>query len=322
MERRTVWIVVVAVVALTVIALSAATLDSTTDAGGGVGLGGSDQGLDDERTERPEDLGGGGDGGSVGALPEPGFPVDIPLPCFRLLMDPLVIFGLIAAIFLIGALIAWRWTIGEGVAIVMLIVIIGLPIYLLLTACEVRDVDIDFPLVGGSPGGEGGGLNLPGVTDSTANPTPPEILFILGGLLAFVALLAWWASGDRDLPSEPEEETDEPIEPSPDVAAVGRAAGRAADRLETTDEFENEVYRAWAEMTRSIDVAHPRSSTPAEFASAAVEAGMEPPDVNRLTVLFEEVRYGGFDATPERERDAIETLRRIEEQYAEWDAEG
>jgi hypothetical protein len=237
-------------------------------------------------------------------------------------MDPLVIFGLIAAIFLIGALIAWRWTIGEGVAIVMLIVIIGLPIYLLLTACEVRDVDIDFPLVGGSPGGEGGGLNLPGVTDSTANPTPPEILFILGGLLAFVALLAWWASGDRDLPSEPEEETDEPIEPSPDVAAVGRAAGRAADRLETTDEFENEVYRAWAEMTRSIDVAHPRSSTPAEFASAAVEAGMEPPDVNRLTVLFEEVRYGGFDATPERERDAIETLRRIEEQYAEWDAEG
>ncbi|MFT4958108.1 MAG: hypothetical protein ACI9PP_002168, partial [Halobacteriales archaeon] len=97
------------------------------------------------------------------------------------------------------------------------------------------------------------------------------------------------------------------------------AAGRAADRLETGDEFENDVYRAWAEMTTELEVEHPSSSTPSEFAMAAVDAGMDRNDVDRLTELFEEVRYGGFDPTPEREGEAIETLRRIETEYAEGD---
>ncbi|MFT4891934.1 MAG: hypothetical protein ACI9YT_002871, partial [Halobacteriales archaeon] len=61
----------------------------------------------------------------------------------------------------------------------------------------------------------------------------------------------------------------------------------------------------------------PQSSTPGEFATEAIDAGMAPEDVNRLTELFEAVRYGGREPTEKRERTAIETLRRIEDQYAD-----
>jgi hypothetical protein len=102
-----------------------------------------------------------------------------------------------------------------------------------------------------------------------------------------------------------------------DTDALGRAAGRAADRIETGTDAENEVYRAWVEMTRHLDVDHPESSTPAEFAAAAVDAGLDPDDVDELTRQFEAVRYGGDEPTTERERRAIEALRRIEAEYAD-----
>ena len=50
--------------------------------------------------------------------------------------------------------------------------------------------------------------------------------------------------------------------------------------------------------------------------TTAVEAGMAREDVDRLTSLFEEVRYGGESPTEEREEQALEALRRIEDEYA------
>ncbi|RJS95802.1 DUF4129 domain-containing protein, partial [Halococcus sp. IIIV-5B] len=97
----------------------------------------------------------------------------------------------------------------------------------------------------------------------------------------------------------------------------GRAAGRAADRIEHDAGLENGVYRAWREMTDHLDVARPESSTPGEFARAATEAGMRGRDVDELTDLFTRVRYGDERVTDERERRATSALRRIEETYAE-----
>ena len=77
----------------------------------------------------------------------------------------------------------------------------------------------------------------------------------------------------------------------------------------------NEVYRAWREMTASLDVESPETTTPREFQRAAVEAGMAREDVSVLTSLFESVRYSGLDPTEETERRAVETLRRIEASY-------
>lgn len=96
--------------------------------------------------------------------------------------------------------------------------------------------------------------------------------------------------------------------------AVGRAAGRAADRIDETT-LSNGVFRAWREMTAALDVDDPESTTPAEFADAAVESGMARDDVETLTDLFRDVRYGGVQPTAERERQARETLRHIEETY-------
>jgi hypothetical protein len=171
--------------------------------------------------------------------------------------------------------------------------------------------------------GSGGSPELPGGAsqgpEDASSPVtdPPTVLFALFGvvLVGAVALIARSTGDDLSQP-DPDEESSGPT----DVAAVGRAAGRAADRIEERDGFDNEVYRAWDEMTRHLDVANPDASTPTEFAAAAVDAGMAREDVDALTDVFEAVRYGAADATDAREREAVEALRRIERAYAEADA--
>lgn len=99
-------------------------------------------------------------------------------------------------------------------------------------------------------------------------------------------------------------------------AAVGRAAGRMADRLSQSASA-NDIYRAWAEMTDHLDVETPRTRTSGEFATAAVDAGLPSEDVATLTALFERVRYGGRSVTDERKERAIAALRRVERAHTD-----
>ena len=161
-------------------------------------------------------------------------------------------------------------------------------------------------LPGGAPGGP----------ESSAVPVadPPTVLLVLFGLVLLgAAAVVLRLTGDDVAELGPAEETPR----AADVAAVGRAAGRAADRIESDVDVENAVFRAWREMTGGLDVANPASSTPSEFAAAAVDAGMDREDVTELTGLFEAVRYGGLDADEERERRAVAALRSIERTYAD-----
>ncbi|MFC7213094.1 DUF4129 domain-containing protein [Saliphagus sp. GCM10025334] len=105
-------------------------------------------------------------------------------------------------------------------------------------------------------------------------------------------------------------------------AAVAAAAGRAADRIadESSTGVDNEIYRAWREMTDLLEVDRPESTTPREFAAVAVDAGLERDHVEELTGLFEAVRYGHEDTTDEREERAVSILRAIESTYGETDA--
>jgi hypothetical protein len=157
-------------------------------------------------------------------------------------------------------------------------------------------------LVEGLGPGSGGGLAV----------TTPTLL--VGGLVVltlvfFTASLFLFAEDD-DEKSQPEYgfEDERP-------EAIGRIAGEVADEIESDEEPDNEVYRAWAKMAAELDVDDPDRSTPTEFADAAREAGLDPADVRKLTALFEEVRYGTADATSERERRALAALRRIERRY-------
>ncbi|KKF38992.1 hypothetical protein FK85_32195, partial [Halorubrum saccharovorum] len=148
----------------------------------------------------------------------------------------------------------------------------------------------------------------------------PELLFVLlviAALAASVGVLLLAGGDDEATPGAGAAE-DDPEDSEPDLTAVGRTAGEAADRIEESD-AENEVYRAWRDMTTVLDVDRPASSTPAEFAAAAVDAGVDEEPVATLTEVFERVRYGGEDATDDRERRAVEALRRIEERYGDGD---
>lgn len=97
---------------------------------------------------------------------------------------------------------------------------------------------------------------------------------------------------------------------------IGAAAGKLADEIEEGASVPNGVYEAWVEMTDVLEIEDPETSTPQEFADAARAAGIAQNDVEELTDLFEEVRYGTVTPTEQRENRALEALRRIEQTYA------
>ena len=165
------------------------------------------------------------------------------------------------------------------------------------------------PFGEGTPGTDGDG-------DADRGPVPTGYLLVLLSIAAGVFVGALVLS-DGENRGSGDEEGGGGTGLEPATAAVGAAAGRAADRLEEGGEFDNEVYRAWAEMTRPLDVDRPAATTPDEFARAAVDAGLAADDVAELTRLFEEVRYGGRETTPAVETRAISVLERIESTYAD-----
>lgn len=158
------------------------------------------------------------------------------------------------------------------------------------------------------PGGGGGG-GTPVIGDWF------PVFLLLGGLLV-VGVVASVLVRRRDEP--PGGSDFEPSDQSTGHAAdLGAAAGRAADRIGTETDTENEVYRAWREMIELLELGDPQSATPGAFARKAMAAGLAEEDVTDLTELFEQVRYGDRPVTTDRERAAVNTLRRIEERYAE-----
>ncbi|MFC6904019.1 DUF4129 domain-containing protein [Halalkalicoccus tibetensis] len=289
----------IAALALFAVALSAATLGSTvtTDGDGPSGTG---------------DGGGGGDG-EGGPLPEPesGSPAEtVVAPYLAELLTVLVV--LIALVVVVYALVYRR---EAAKVIIGMALLIGLA-YLLFRFVAGVGGEMAPPLEPGEGtpfGGDGEGEATDG--DDPTGPSLPAALAVLVLVLTLVggviALL-----GRSDASEEAGSEDAEAGPDTADAAAVGRAAGRAADRVENRG-TENEVYRAWREMTGLLDAPDPEARTPGEFADRAVAAGISEEDVDELTRLFEDVRYGERTVSEEYERRAVETFRRIERRYAE-----
>lgn len=288
----------IAALALLAVAFAAATLGSTVtteDGPSGSGNGG----------------GGEGEGGPL-PPPESGSPGETVLVPY--LAEFLTALAVLAALaLLVYALFHRR----EALALLVVLALLLALIYFLFELLAGVGGELSPPpLEPGADGPldeEGDGDGMDG--EEPAIPSTPSILagFVLllavvGGLIALVG-----RSSDDDARTESHE-----ADPStaPDAAAVGLAAGRAADRV-ASRETENEVYRAWREMTGLLDAPDPESRTPGEFADRAVEAGLAEEDVDELTRLFEDVRYGERAVSEEYERRAVETFRRIERRYAE-----
>ena len=156
-------------------------------------------------------------------------------------------------------------------------------------------------------------------------PVPTDLLraLFLGAVVTVVvgaalAIRRLRTDGSPAAPPTDFEQTAGP-ELSQDTAAEDARdeAERAADRIERRDAgLENEVYRAWYEMTRALGARRPRSETPGRFAQRAVAAGMDEAAVRELTALFRAVRYGDRELTAADEDRAVDLLRRLSEAEA------
>ncbi|ELZ07056.1 hypothetical protein C479_15662 [Halovivax asiaticus JCM 14624] len=181
-----------------------------------------------------------------------------------------------------------------------------------------------FHVIGAGPGfpTEGTswtGAELTGPTSNSGGNVNAATLVVttLGGFfVVFVGLVLYLRS--KGTPSNEVTANRSPLDGDVSAAAVGAAAGRAATQIESASQqdTENEIYRAWKEMTTLLPVESPQTTTPREFEAAAVEVGLERADVSDLTELFEAVRYGTEEVTHAREEQAIDILRRIESTYA------
>lgn len=76
----------------------------------------------------------------------------------------------------------------------------------------------------------------------------------------------------------------------------------------------NVVLRAYYDMSRTVSeqgVTRAEGMTPREFEARMIQAGLPRRDVERLTRLFEEVRYGHVEAGERQKREAIACMEAI-----------
>ena len=146
----------------------------------------------------------------------------------------------------------------------------------------------------------------------SATPTVHEstVLRWLGyllvvGLLILLALGAWRILKGRYKPGETE------------LPGVSQIAARAAADLERGGELSDIVLRCYSEMCDILSrkVRLSGEMTAREFAQRLQQKGVNEQEVTKLTILFEQVRYGRYATGLKERKEAIEALKAIEEQY-------
>jgi hypothetical protein len=317
-DRDTVFTLCLAALTIVALGAAAATVETADTLGGGEGGSGLGSGSAEDRT---------GSGPGAGPLPPGDFTGGIDPICFPVLREPPVLGAMGLA--LAGGVAAAHRYFGDRLSTAVVSGVVALPViflWSLLAYC-------------GDPSGET--VNAPGadVAIETANETwlpffgggsgesggavvsaPSAVAFLLAGIALTGAVVVLLASRGDDT-VEIDTGGDAPdARSAPDVSAVARAAGRAADRIDGDAAVENEVFRAWAAMTDALDLESPETATPARFEAAAVDAGMDPDDVAELRGLFEAVRYGNRTPNADREQRAIAALRRVEDEYGDLSA--
>lgn len=308
---------VIPLLAIIAISLAAATLTSPT-AVGGIGTGDENdpsEGLQSPATQP------GGPGFSIafedGSFDELGSVAPlISLPCLEFLThDQFFISAIITLI--IVAYILHRIA---GILVpIGLYVVAAAPvilIYRLLTACvpaERSQVTLFSISEGAVANATSISLPLPGLggADTAAGSVEPTslFLFVLLGVGLLIAIIILYESTGDDLPTEP---TPQPTTGTPwQISSKSVETTQSLTHLENSVIADNKIYQAWKKMTEEVDIPRPQTSAPREYAEKAIEEGKHPRAVERLTALFEEIRYGTKQPTPESETQAEEALEEI-----------
>jgi len=319
-NRRTIGVAIIAICCVGAIVFAAGTLSQTTSAGEDATQPAPEQDDSIDATDSPMDVN--VEGGETQQKP----PVKVER-CERSI-PPLLLLGLMGIVVGVTAFMYRKYDRMVALSAFFVVGVLVATTVPFLVTCPSQPVPEEKQngspdLVSNQTASGGGGDGSGGGEQGETRQQLPDVLLLLLGVVgvAVVVVAGVWVvrSGDEDDESElvkaanPEDEEERP-EP-PDSAAVAAAAGRAADRIEEQSAVDNEIYRAWVEMTDHLPVEHPETSTPREFERAAVAAGFEAATVGELTELFESVRYGSEAATAEREERAVEALRRLEDQF-------
>lgn len=156
--------------------------------------------------------------------------------------------------------------------------------------------------------GEGGG---DASSSASLSPAPITTLAVVVGLAA-VSALALWGVRSRFRTQSTAEEPAVEEESSVDATELSQVAGRAADQLESDEASADAVVTAWREMATLVTRGDRRTATPRQVTAWAIAAGYDPEDVETLTRLFEDVRYGDVALSKAQQQRALRAFRRIE----------
>ncbi|GAB4505070.1 MAG: hypothetical protein Fur0043_20650 [Anaerolineales bacterium] len=161
-------------------------------------------------------------------------------------------------------------------------------------------------------------LTLPENTPSGALPPPPiftppdvptwQVYLVTFGLLAVLLALGWglltWRKRLTALRAA--------ARPLDDLAAIARAS---LNDLVQGQDADDAILRCYVRMSAVVErkrgLARQPAMTPTEFARRLEQAGLPSQPVQRLTRLFEAVRYGARQAQPAEIHEATDCLTAI-----------
>lgn len=148
-----------------------------------------------------------------------------------------------------------------------------------------------------------------------AQPAPPEPDEVspsasLGMLISIVALTAagllvyrWWRLREQRKDDQPW------------LAELQRRALLTLSELRQGAALDDAIVRCYREMGLIVEqqrgVRRRREMTAREFEAELARSGLPPRAVQRLTRLFEQVRYGAYRPTPRDQMEAIDSLETI-----------
>lgn len=135
----------------------------------------------------------------------------------------------------------------------------------------------------------------------------PWLVWAISLLLVALLIGAIWLVWRRSRP------------PRTALAQIADEAQTALTELQAGGDVANAVLRCYREMSRVLNeqrgIARPLGMTPREFEQQLAAVGLRDGHIQRLTRLFERVRYGAGRTGEREEREAIDCLAAIVQTY-------
>jgi len=148
----------------------------------------------------------------------------------------------------------------------------------------------------------------PPVPSAVAEPPQWLVIVVTLAIVAAVLGVAWmlWQRRQQNIRQDPTE-------------LLAREARQAAKTLEAGSDLKDTVLRCYRDMSRvlgdSQNIHRQKAVTPREFEMQLADVGVSNDHIQRLTRLFESVRYGGNTATEREKREAVDCLNAIARAY-------